>query len=293
MVEPLVTVTVCVKNCESTISATIESILCQDFPENNLEIIIVDGNSTDRTLKIIKEILFKVDRTATFFQENKGLGFARQIALDNSSAKYIIWADGDLVFSKHYIRKQYEFMEQNPKVAISAGILGISKDDNWIATLETIGYVVEGLRYGGKKTNNLLGTKGTISRVKALRSVGGFDLEIKGSQEDIDLSYRLHLKGWTFFINNVLIYENQRTTWNEIWKRHVWYGYGLHFLKHKHPTLNLVASKPNDRIIFSSKAYKLTLNKIVFFLPINFLFRKIALFYGYIKAHLSDYGHKI
>lgn len=292
MVQPLVTVAVCVKNCESTIKSTINSIINQDFPENNLEIFIVDGNSSDGTLNIIKNILLTAKRTAFFFSENKGLGFARQIVIDNSKAKYVIWADGDLVFSKNYIRKQYEFMEKNPKVAIAAGILCLSKDDNWIATLETIGYVVEGLRHVGKKTSNLLGTKGTFSRVNALRSIGGFDLNIKGSQEDIDLSYRLFQKGWIFYVNYALFYENQRTTWNEIWKRHVWYGFGLHFLQHKHPNLSMIASKPNDRIIFSSKAYQLTLKKIVFLLPFNFVFRKIALFFGYFKAHISNYGHK-
>lgn len=289
--KPIITVAICVKNTESTIGATVDSIINQNFSKDKLEIIVVDGNSTDNTLSILQTKFNKKLRQVTFFSENKGLGFARQIALENSKGKYIIWADGDLIFPPNYITTQYEFMEKNPKAAIVAGILGIIPTDNWIATLETIGYVVEGQKHVGKKTTNLLGTKGTISRTRAIKSVGGFDLDFKGSQEDIDLSYRLSLSGWNFYINNALYYENQRTTWNNIWKRHVWYGYGLHFLQHKHPNKNMISSKSNDRIIFSAKAYKITQRKIVFLLPLNFIFRKAAIFYGFLKAHLSKDGH--
>lgn len=287
----IITVALCVKNNESTIRETIDSIVSQDFPSENMETIVVDGCSEDNTLFIIKNILSKSNIPARFYSENKGLSFARQIVVNNSKGKYIIWADGDLVFSKNYLKKQHDFMETHPTAAIVAGIQGVIPNDNWIATLESISYVVESLKNVGKKTTNLLGTKGTIFRTKVIKKIGGFDLNIKGSQEDTDLSYRLSLAGWTFFVNNVLFFENQRTTWNEIWKRHVWYGYGLHFFSHKHRNRNMFINKSNDTIIFSSIAYKITHKKVVFLLPINFLFRRIALFSGFLKAHLSGYGH--
>ena len=54
---PLVTIITPCLNMESYIAKTIESVLSQDYP--NLEYILVDGGSTDRTAEVICEIVAK------------------------------------------------------------------------------------------------------------------------------------------------------------------------------------------------------------------------------------------
>jgi glycosyltransferase involved in cell wall biosynthesis len=225
------------------------------------------------------------------FSENKGLGFARQLVVDNASGKYIVWVDSDILLSRTYLKEQVNFMEQNSNVAIAVGCYGLMPNENWVSVLESIGYVVESLKHVGKETSNLIGTKGSIFRLDAIKSVGSFDTALEGAQEDLDLAYKLKLAGWKFFITNAMLYEKQRLSWSAIWKRHFWYGYGLHSFQHKHKERNMFIVKSNDRIIISSLAYRLTNRKIVFLLPINFFFRKIALLFGFISAHLNGYGH--
>jgi len=118
--KPKVTIGVCVKNVERTIYNTLNSILSQDFSHNLIEIIIVDGKSIDETLKIIKRILKRCDIKSRIFIENKGLGFARQLVVENASGKYIVWVDGDMIIPNDFVRKQVEFMEKNPKVGLCA-----------------------------------------------------------------------------------------------------------------------------------------------------------------------------
>jgi glycosyltransferase involved in cell wall biosynthesis len=275
-----------------TIREAVDSIIHQDFPYELMEIIVVDGQSQDKTLSIIKERLSKTTIKTKFFTENKGLGFARQLVVDNASGDYIVWVDGDILLSADYIKQQVDFMNRNPNVAIAVGSFGLLASDNWIATLENLNYVIDSLRHQGSTTLKLLGTEGAIFRVSAIRQVGGFDCTIKGAQEDIDVAYRIKKAGWVFCVTDAVFFEKQRTSWKDIWKQHFWYGYGLHFIQHKNKGRNLFYDKSVDRIIISSLAYKLTYRKIAFLLPLNFIFKKSALILGFVVAHMDGYGHK-
>jgi len=291
--KPIVTIGLCVKNDEETIKEAVNSIADQDFPHELMEIIVVDGCSKDQTLSIIKQILSNTDIKKRIFFENKGLGFARQIVVDNAIGKYILWVDGDIILSKDYVKQQVDFMERHPCVAIAVGSFGVMLNDNWVAILENIGYVIDSLRHHGRATSKLLGTEGSILRVKAVRMVGGFDPSIKGAHEDTDVAYRINSAGWKFHITNAMLYERQKRTWGALWKQHFWYGYGLHFAQHKNKGRNMFIDKPNDRIVISSQAYKLTHRKVVFLLPLNFIFRKTAELFGFLKAHMDGYGHEL
>jgi len=287
---PIVTIGVCVKNNESTITESVSSVIDQDFPHELMEILVVDGSSRDKTIPILKDMLSKTSIVTNFFSENQGLAFARQLVVSKAKGKYILWVDGDVILSKTYVRRQKNFMENNPQAAIAVGKIGILQNSNWVAILESIGYVVESLKNNGNTTSKLLGTRGSIFRVEAIRQIGGFNIEYT-SHEDTDVAYNLMAAGWKFFLTDAVFYERQKSKWTDIWKRHVWYGYGLHFLKHKHKEMNVFSTKTNERIIFSVQAYKLTHRKVVFLLPLNFVFRKIALGFGFLKAHLDGYGH--
>jgi cellulose synthase/poly-beta-1,6-N-acetylglucosamine synthase-like glycosyltransferase len=290
---PIITIGFCVKNDEATIKKAIESILIQDFPHERMEIIVVDGQSQDKTLVIIEKALSETDINKRVFTENRGLGFARQMVVDNAKGNYIVWVDGDVILSKSYIKKQIAFMERNPLAAIIVGTFGICREDNWIATLENISYVIGHLRLRGRTTSNLIGTAGAVYRVKAIRDVGGFELNIKGAQEDMDLAYRIKAAGWLSYVTDSIFYHRQCKTWKELWRRHFWYGYGLHFLLAKNKRLNIFRDRSVDRIALSFLAYKLTHRKAVFLLPLNFIFKKTALFFGFVRAHLDGYGHKL
>jgi len=51
-ISPLVTVVTVTLNCEESISPTIENVASQDY--ENIEYIIIDGKSVDKTLSIIR-----------------------------------------------------------------------------------------------------------------------------------------------------------------------------------------------------------------------------------------------
>ena len=270
----------------------INSVVRQDFPHECIELIFVDDGSTDNSLQIISDFISKTEfKTKVFSTKRRGLGPARQTVVDNASGDYIIFVDADSTLSTNYVSKQMDVMERYPKVGIASGLFGVCPEDNWVATLENINYVITRLNQECKMTQNLISTAGSTMRVSALRQIGGFSAEIKGSQEDIDVAFRLKQAGWKSYISDAVFYHRFKKTWKGLWRQHFWYGYGLHFLLNKNKNQNAFRDKSVDRIILSSKAYKLTRRKSVFLLPLNFIFKKAALLFGFISAYIDGYSY--
>jgi len=287
------TIGLCVKDSEATIKEAIDSVLGQDYFHEFMELIVVDGHSRDKTLSILEKQLSKADIRCRFFRENKGLGTARQMVVDNANGDYIVWVDGDMILAKDHVRRQVGFMEDHPDVGIAGGKFEMWLRENTIATLEGIEWVVIDHEYGQKATlrPSLHRAGGCIYRVKAIREVGGFDEHIKGALEDLDIEYRIGELGWlTYFTTDAIFHDRRKDTWRALWRENFWYGYGGHYFLHKYrrrvSTSALLAGLRR-----SSVAYKLTHQKGVFLLPLLHAFKKIAWLFGFVKAHIDGYGH--
>lgn len=294
--KPIVTIGVCVKNGAATLRETIESILSQTYPHELMEVIFVDDGSEDETPLIINAYASKMNMNVKIFRHKwKGLGFSRNVVVNNATGKYIIWVDCDIILPEDHVQKQVEFMENNPKVGIAGGKFQNYPGENLIATLESIEWIVLDHIYGGKagKRPVLHRAGGCIYRVEALRQIGGFDTRIKGALEDLDAEYRIGDCGWlTYFVTDAGFHDRRKETWKAIWNENFWYGYGGHYFMHKYQR-RTQASTILAGLRRTAVAYKLTHRKIVFLFPFQYFFKKIAWFFGFLKAHIEGYGHNI
>jgi glycosyltransferase involved in cell wall biosynthesis len=291
-----VTVGMCVKNAGATIKEAIESIINQDFPHELMELIVVDGGSRDSTLSIINDYFDKIGMKIKIFQENKGLGEARQIVVENASGDYIIWVDGDMVLSGDFVRKQVEFMDQHPNVGIAKGKYALSHGPNLLATLEIYSRVAAKLsNYSPEKTRlKALGASGCIYRVNAIKQAGGFDRNIKGYGEDWDAECRVREAGWSLCTTEVQYrdYERLGIRWKELWLRYLKRGYDMHdiFRKYKGEIKLYKMSLPTAFLSGLFNAfflYKLRQEKIVFFMPLMYTLKAVAWWTGYFRRSLE------
>ena len=285
------------RNSSSTLHEAIESIINQDFPHELTEVIFVDDGSEDNTLSIIKEYVSRMDVSAKVFHTSwQGLGAVRNLVVENAEGKYIVWVDGDMLLPKDHVRKQVEFTEHHPKVAIAGGSFGMWPQASLVAILDNLVYVAHRLRYG-EKSSNLPGTGGAIYRVESIKQVGGFDENIRGSGEDIDVAYRVKSAGWLVVRDKALFYGRCKETWKELWNQYLWHGYGAHYITHKNKGIISLPKMSPPAIFFvgimnSVRAYKLIRRKVTFLLPFHLIFKNVAWWLGFFKGHLKRYGHK-
>jgi glycosyltransferase involved in cell wall biosynthesis len=277
---------VCVKNNERTIKTAIDSILNQKYPRELMQLIIVDGCSTDRTLPMIENMTSEIDMSVEIFSDQgKGLGAARQMVVDNAKGDYIIFVDGDVELQEDFVQEQADFMEKNPKTAAAVGRY-MFKEGNLLSTVWCL----------ANHISSFLGNDATIYRSEVLRQVGGFDKKMRGT-EDKDVILRIRKKGWAFSVNEKAeFYHNCRESFKEFWREQAWFGSGNHYLDHKHGRLrplwhSLPAGSFRYGLELAVKSYRFTNRKISFLIPPLMVLGNIAWWGGFVEAHLNGYGH--
>lgn len=93
MTNPLISVIIPVYNGEKYIEKCISSLLCQTF--SNIEIIVVNDGSTDRTSSIAHNMQNQDDRIVVIDKENEGVSIARNTALAIAKGEWIAFSDAD------------------------------------------------------------------------------------------------------------------------------------------------------------------------------------------------------
>lgn len=99
--EPLVSIVVPVYQVESYIDKCLKSIMSQTY--TNIEIIVVDDGSTDRSGEICDSFSLVDDRFVVIHKDNKGLSDARNVGIHYSNGDYIAFIDGDDYASSLFI----------------------------------------------------------------------------------------------------------------------------------------------------------------------------------------------
>lgn len=284
------TIAVCAKNAEKTIGECIKSIIDQKYPSKMIRVIIVVGRSNDKTTTIAANVASKTDLGVDIFSdEGKGLGAARQIAVDHANEKYLIFVDSDVRIFDDFVQKHVSFMEKNPNVGIAFG-RPMYQEGPLISTLRNLHHYVEG---------GLVGNDATIYRFEALKLVGGFDVNIKGASEDRDLITRIRRKGWQISNNEkARFFHDSRENIRDFLNERVWFGYGDHYFNHKHRNVQSVwrmlwIGQFAYFLRSSFKAYRLTRRKISFLIPLLMALGNIAWWVGFFKGHMNGYGHKV
>lgn len=135
---PLISIYMPTFNRIDLLKRAVESVLIQTY--QNIELIIVDDNSTDKTWDYLQSIQ-SIDTRVKIFKnsENKGACFSRNLAILQASGYYVTGLDDDDYFKKNRIENfyksrnkldKYSFLSSSVnKVSLNGKQLGIGFDD--------------------------------------------------------------------------------------------------------------------------------------------------------------------
>ena len=111
MVKTVVTVLIDTYNYGHFIGEAIESVFAQEFPSQNLEILVVDDGSTDDT----KERVTRYgDRIRYLYKPNGGQASAFNLGIERARGEYVALLDADDYWLPAKLRRVMEAFDKNP-----------------------------------------------------------------------------------------------------------------------------------------------------------------------------------
>ncbi len=179
-----VSVIVTTKNDEVNIQHCLESVKKQDYPLHKIELIVVDNNSTDRTLNRSTRFTDKI------FNKGPDRGAQRNLGVKHSAGKYILYLEADMRLSAKVIKECVYKCESSNDIALyiperSMGKGFGSRLSNFMRSFYD-GTCIDSARF--------------VRRDKFLE-IGGFDEDLTGGQE-WDLDRRIKAIGMTGIIDS-------------------------------------------------------------------------------------------
>ena len=263
-------------NEENYIEQCLSSLFSQSY--KNLEIIVVDDGSTDKTVNIIKS--FK--KVLLLKGEHKGPGFSRNLGAKQAKGKILVFVDADMSFEKDYIKNLISPILENPS------IIGTTHDYEVATNTHNPSSLLWGkIRVSPKHANEVKIFR-AIRRSKFLE-MGGFDPKY-GYADDQTFYYKYNItpkvaKGTTCFHRNP-------ETIKETYKQAIWIGrsWKRRFPILKIPILNwivflFIALLTIPKIIIKSISSKMAFRSISFSFILKFYSLK---FYGYLVGLYSS-----
>lgn len=157
-IKGLVSVITPVYNCEKYIDRTLKSIFLQTY--QNIEIVLVDDQSKDRSAEIIKGFQKTHPEIVYFLQpENKGAGHARNKALELARGQYVAFLDADDMWKPKKIEKQVKLLQEKKGGFCFTAIEMIDGEDRVIKVKRR---VKDQINYKFLLSNTMIPTSGVM-----------------------------------------------------------------------------------------------------------------------------------
>jgi glycosyltransferase involved in cell wall biosynthesis len=224
----LASILVVVRNNKDAIVRCLQSIFHQSY--GNIEVVIVDGSDDDSPL-VIRRCIEKCNtrgfKVKYVHAKARGVGAARNTALESSSGKYIFFVDADCYVPRDYVEHAMEIFFQDEKI-LSINVRNAYFPSEKGIFAKTI-HLHERARRAPLSSEHF---EHWICRRKVFDLVGLFD-DSAEAWDDVEWRLRseklfqdLKQQGYKAVMAPDLVMNEEKQGWTvrKYWKKSMWYG---------------------------------------------------------------------
>lgn len=206
-------------NAEKVIGNSLECLKKQNYPHNNIEVILVDSNSSDSTKKIMNNFKnnnkdFK--RVIVLDNPKKILPCGWNVALNKAKGDAILRVDAHSTFPDNFISENVKEMESGENI-VGGHRISVSTDNTtWQKTLLIAEQSLFGsgiAKYRRTEQREYVNTLAHAMYRKKVFDKVGFYNEKLARTEDNEMHYRMREAGYKFLLSpNIISYHHARNT---------------------------------------------------------------------------------
>lgn len=235
---PFISVIMPIRNESGFIAESLGAVLRQEYPQEKMEILVVDGLSTDDTRRIVTELAARHPNLRMYDNPGRIVPTGMNIALRAARGEIIVRVDGHCEIAPDYVRRCVEHLQ-------SDGADGVG------GPIETIGntYLARGIAVamsspfgvGGAAFRTIEDRKMFVDTVAfpaytraAIDRAGLYDEELVRNQDD-EYNYRLRKLGGKILLTpDIRSRYYSRSSLGKLWKQYFQYGYWKVRVMQKH-----------------------------------------------------------
>ncbi|MCJ7827873.1 glycosyltransferase [Patescibacteria group bacterium] len=193
--KPVISVIIAAYNEENYLPSCLACLTQQTYPQK-FEVIVVNNNSTDRTISLAKKWGAKI-----VHEKKQGIGPAKAAGVKMAQGQYLVFLDADIHVPPWWLSKIEKNLSR-PKIVATGGPYAYQTKKPFLRLLPHLHYL--GLKiFGGIPGGNMAFKK------EAFEAVGGFDTEVSFG-EDLCLSMKIKKQGKIFVDPKLKVVESGR-----------------------------------------------------------------------------------
>ncbi|ALG68329.1 glycosyltransferase family 2 protein [Beggiatoa leptomitoformis] len=226
-----------VYNEASFLPLLFQSIQQQDYPQAAIDIIAVDGHSTDTSFSLLKAYQQQIPKLTVLSNPRRSAPSSLNMAIQIAQGDYLIRMDSHTEYAPDYIRQCVAALDKTGADNVGGHIR--IKATNRVA--QAIALATTSLFGVGNSQFHYTDQEGYVDTVylgayrrQVFTTIGYYDENLIGAEDD-ELNYRLIKQGGKIYLTAAIqSYYYPRDSLKKLWRQYFQYGYGKFGVIRKH-----------------------------------------------------------